>query len=102
VVSGQMSFFVAICSLELGLYGVNSLKEKRGIVKRVINRTRDRFQIAVNEVGALDRLDSAELGIALVSNDKSVANSVVDRVIQFVEDLHLAEVRSAEFTIEAY
>jgi uncharacterized protein YlxP (DUF503 family) len=97
-----MSFFVAICSLELGLYGVGSLKEKRGIVKRVVNRTRNRFGVAVSEVGALDRLDCAELGIAVVSNDKSLANSVVDRVVTFVEDLHLAEVRSAEYTIEAY
>ena len=97
-----MHFFVAICSMELGLHGVDSLKAKRGIVRRVITRTQDRFRIAMSEVGALDSLGSAELGIAIVGNDKRVVNSVVDRVVGFVEDLYLADVRSFEFTIEAY
>ena len=59
-----MSFFVAICSLELGLHGVGSLKEKRGIVKRVVNRTRDRFRIAVSEVGALKNRGDSPVYVA--------------------------------------
>ncbi len=97
-----MAMFVAVCSLELGLYEVHSLKEKRSIVKRVIRRTQDRFRVAMNEVGALDDLERAEIGVALVGNDQSILNSVLDRLLQFVEKLHLADVVSADFTIEAY
>jgi len=97
-----MAMFVAVCSLELGLYEVHTLKEKRSIVRRVIRRTQDRFRVAMNEVGALDDLSRAEIGVALVGNDQSILNSVLDRLLQFVENLYLADVVSADFTIEAY
>ncbi|MBR57855.1 MAG: hypothetical protein CMH54_07325 [Myxococcales bacterium] len=97
-----MAMFVAVCSLELGLYEVTSLKEKRSIVKRIIRRTQDRFRVAMNEVGALDDLGRAEIGIALIGNDQSILNSVLDRLIQSVEKLHLADVVAVDFTIEAY
>ena len=97
-----MAMFVGVCSMELGLYGLDNLKAKRGVVRRIIRRTQDRYKIAVSEVGALDDLDSAQLGIAVVGNDQAVLNGVLDRVIRFVEELHLADVRAAEFTIEAF
>lgn len=97
-----MAMFVGVCSMHLGLYGADTLKDKRSIVRRVIRRTQDRFRIAMAEVGALDDTDAAELGIAVVGNDQQVLNSVLDRVICFVEELHLADVRSADFTIQSY
>ncbi len=97
-----MAMFVGVCSMDLGLYGCENLKQKRGVVRRIIRRTQDRHRIAMSEIAALDDLDSALLGIAVIGNDQAVLNSLLDRVIEFVEELHLADVRSAEFTIEAY
>jgi uncharacterized protein len=97
-----MAMFVGVCSMDLALYGCENLKQKRGVVRRIIRRTQDRHRIAMSEIGELDDLDSALLGIAVIGNDQSVLNGLLDRVIGFVEELHLADVRSADFTIEAY
>ncbi len=97
-----MAMFVGVCSVQLRLYGVESLKDKRSVVRRVIRRTQDRFRIAMNEVGHLDDLERSEIGIAVIGNDQGVLNSLLDRVVAFIEELHLADVGSAEFTIEAF
>ena len=94
--------FVGICTLHLGLYDLSSIKEKRSLVKRVIRRTQDRFKIAMNETGMLDDLSCAEIGLAVVGNDQALVNSLIDKIINHVEGLHLADVHHADFTIEAY
>ena len=94
--------FVGICTLHLGLYDLSSIKEKRSLVKRVIRRTQDRYKIAMNETGMLNDLNCAEIGLAVVGNDQALVNSLIDRIINHVENLHLADVHHADFTIEAY
>ncbi len=97
-----MAMFVGVCTLRLRLYGIDNLKAKRGVVRRVINRTQQRFKIAMNEVADLEDFDQSTIGLAVVGNDQGVLNSLLDRVIAFVEDLNLADVVAADFTIEAY
>ncbi len=94
--------FVGICTLHLGLYDMSSIKEKRSLVKRVIRRTQDRYKIAMNETGLLDDLSTAQIGLAVIGSDQAYVNSLLDRIINHVEDLHLADLHHADFTIEAY
>ena len=70
---------------------VYSLKEKRHIVKKITERTKNRFNVSIAEVGTHDEWRRAELGFAAVGNEGSFVNSVVDKVINFIEDTHLAE-----------
>lgn len=90
---------VGVASIELYLHGVHSLKEKRSVVRRIVHRVRNEFEISVAEVDALDLHQSAVLGCAVVTNDARLANSMIDRVFVFVEDLHLAEIVKTSFEI---
>ena len=94
--------FVGICTLNLGLYDIDSLSEKQRVIKRIIRRTQDRYKISMNETGMLQDLTCAEIGLAVVGSDQSYLNSLLDRIINHVEDLHIADVRHADFTIDAY
>jgi uncharacterized protein YlxP (DUF503 family) len=76
---------IGACRIEVGLFGVHSLKAKRSIVKGLKDRLRNRFNVAVAEVDSLNSHQRAVLGVAYVSNDPSHANSVMDKVIDFVE-----------------
>ena len=71
--------------LRLDLPGVHSLKEKRGIVKGLLERIRNRFQVAVAEVDDQDRRGTAGLGFAVVGNEVAMLQSRLRKVAQFIE-----------------
>ena len=76
---------VGIMELRLDLPGVHSLKEKRGIVKGLLERIRNRFQVAVAEVAHQDRWGTAGLGFASVGNEVAMLQSRLRKVAQFIE-----------------
>lgn len=69
---------------QLRLQGIRSLKEKRGIVKSLIERLRSRFNISVSEVDHNDNKSSAVIGLAVVSNDSRFVNQQLDKIISFM------------------
>jgi len=83
---------VGVCRLRLALHDVFSLKEKRGIIKRITARVRNTFPVSIAEVAENDQLRSAAIGFSVVGNDGAYVNSVLDKVLDFIEDLYLAEI----------
>lgn len=79
-----------------------TLKEKRSVVKRVINRTRQKFNVAVAEVEELDNPGAAVLGIVAVGNDRRHINSVLDHVANHVDRMELAEIVDQSIELENY
>jgi uncharacterized protein YlxP (DUF503 family) len=78
---------VGVCRITLSIPGNDSLKGKRRVVRRIVDRARNRFNSAVAEVGYLDEHRRAELGFAVVSNDAGHANSMLDTISAFVSGL---------------
>ncbi len=62
----------------------HSLKEKRSIVKSVIARLRNEFNVAVAEVDEQDRWQIAVLGVVNVSNDGAHATRQLQAVVDWV------------------
>ena len=73
---------VGVCQIA----GVTSLKAKRSIVRRVLDRASNRFNVAAAEVGHQDAHRHALLGFAVVSGDRRHANSMLDSIASFVEE----------------
>lgn len=71
--------------MRLDLPGVNSLKEKRRIIKSLMARLQNKFNISIAEIDDHDRHRSATLGAAVVSNDTAYGNSVMSQVINQVQ-----------------
>ena len=90
---------IGLCRLELLLHGNFSLKGKRQVIKSIVDRTRQRFNISIAEVEDQDLWQKAVLGICTVSNDRQRVNSLLDRVLSFVENTHLAEVTDSQIEI---
>ena len=83
--------------LTLRLPNNSSLKDKRSVIRRITNRTRDIFDVAIAEVGMMDNQKSAEIGIACVSNDTRHSHTVLMKIRDFVEQLHIdAEIINIE------
>ncbi len=90
---------VGICRLGLRLPENGSLKGKRKIIKSIIDRVRDKFNISISEVDDHDLWQSAQLGIATVGNNRSVVNSALDKIASFVESMGSAEVLEVKIEI---
>jgi len=90
---------VGAALIELHVHGSQSLKAKRGVVKSLTARMRNKFNVAVAEVGGQDTWQRAVLGVSTCGNDPRRVRLVLERVIDFVEDQHLAELRETDIEI---
>ncbi len=83
---------VGVAKLSLRLPDNQSLKGKRKVMKRICERLRHRFNLAVAEIDSQDLWQAGEVGIVMVGNQGSYINSKLDKAINFVEDTQLAEI----------
>ena len=90
---------VGLGHMTLRLHGCRSLKEKRQVVKAVIHRLRETFNVSVAEVGSNDIHQRAEIGVAAVGNDRGLMNAVLDKIFNAVYDSGLAEVTETDMEI---
>ena len=77
---------IGACEIELYLPGVSSLKEKRSIIKSLIARLRNQFNVAAAEVDHQDVWQSAAIGIVTVTSTTSHADQMMSTVIRWIED----------------
>ena len=77
---------IGTMTAQIYMHGIASLKEKRSIVKSLIGRLRNRFNISVSEVDQQDSRSSAVIGIAVVSNDARFIDQQLDTVLNFMRN----------------
>jgi uncharacterized protein YlxP (DUF503 family) len=77
----------AIVTLQLP--GSRSLKDKRQVVRSLVERLRRRFNVAIAEVEEHEVWQTAVLGLTVVSNEAGHAASQLDTIINALEDSRL-------------
>ncbi|KPU45285.1 hypothetical protein OXPF_11780 [Oxobacter pfennigii] len=88
-----------ICSITLIVHDANSLKEKRHVLKSLIERLKSRFNISIAETGLNDKWQSAEIGIACISNDKVQIDKVISSILNFIENDPRVEITDSSVEI---
>ena len=83
---------VGVLKLSLVLPENHSLKGKRGVIKRIQARVADKFNISVGECGDQDLWQSALLGFAVVGSSEPVVQTTLQKVVDFVDGMGLAQV----------
>jgi uncharacterized protein YlxP (DUF503 family) len=86
----------------LRLEGNSSLKGKRKVVKSLLGRVKARFNTAVAETGGQDLHETAVLGFAVCGSDQRVLNTVLDNILDFVEDNAEAEVADSRMEFDFF
>jgi len=90
---------VGVARVSFRLHGNDSLKGKRKIVKSLIEKSRNRFPISIAEVDDLDRYQRATLGIAVIGNDSRLLNSILDKVVDYMASMGLADLESHDIEL---
>lgn len=73
-----------VCKIKLHLPGSQSLKGKRRIVKSIISRLRNQYNISIAEVDDQDLWQLATLGVTCVSNHNQHVDETLSKVVNFI------------------
>ncbi len=82
--------------IDIHVHESRSLKAKRGVVRAITQRVRNRFNLAVAEVGGQDTWQRAVLGLGAVGSDAKRVRGLLERAIHYIEELQLAEVTDSD------
>lgn len=77
---------IGSCKVYLNAPFSHSLKEKRTVVKSIIDKVRHKFNVSIAEIEDQDLHQSIVIGFAVVSNSSSHANSMMQGVINYIEE----------------
>jgi uncharacterized protein YlxP (DUF503 family) len=90
---------VGVLQVELSIPGAYSLKEKRHVLKGLLERLRREFGVAAAEVDRQDVWNSAMIGVAFVSNDARHAESHLQHVLNSLDKCRDASVADSQIEV---
>ena len=93
---------VGVARISFRIHGNRSLKEKRRVVKSIIEKSRHRYNVSIAEVADQDVYQRATIGVSVVGNDGRLMNSLLDRVIDYMDSLHLADLVDHEIELISF
>ena len=84
--------FVGILNVLIDVQSSLSLKDKRHVVKSIIDTARNRFNVSAAEIDHLDSHKMAGLSFACVANEAARVSTVLNKVLAHVESYPECEV----------
>ncbi|MGI6621821.1 MAG: DUF503 domain-containing protein [Clostridiaceae bacterium] len=91
--------FIGVLKASLYLSEPQSLKDKRRIIKSLIEKLNNKFNLAVAETGNLDSWNNSELGIVCISNEAAHSDRMIASAISFIENQGTVELTHVETEI---
>ena len=82
---------VGLLTLDLHIPEANSLKSKRLVIKSLIDRVKNKFNVSVSEVDAQNLWQRSVIGIAYVANETKIINQVFEKIRTLVLNTHSVE-----------
>jgi len=76
---------IATCVITLQLFGTDSLKAKRSILKSLIARLPKQFNVAIAEVDHHDSWHTAVIALATVGNDPGYVHGLMEKAVAWIE-----------------
>ena len=73
-----------------------SLKDKRQVRRSIVDRTQQKFNASVAEIGTQDVHQTLTIGVAVVSGEAAHAQRSLDEIIRFMEGNTEAELVGIE------
>ena len=91
--------FIGLLTIDFLVPECSSLKQKRSIVKSLIDKMRNNFNASVSEI-ANDKWQRGQIGVSIVSNDSRFLDSQLRKIMNFVETVGTVEI--IESNIETF
>ncbi len=88
---------VALLTIEIMVPNSSSLKEKRGVINRIKDRSRNKFNISVAEVDYQDKWQRAKLAFAMVGSDAKNTEATMQKLFQMLDSDYGFEIINFNF-----
>lgn len=98
----ERSLVVGVARVVLALGQSHSLKEKRAVVRKVIDRVRARFTVAIAEVDDHDKWQKATLGLSAVGAETHHVRSMLEEVLRAIEEFYVAPVVHTDLQVTGW
>lgn len=92
----EMAVDVLVVKIKLYAPWVHSLKEKRMIIKSILGKLRNKFQVSVAEVECQDVHQTIVIAVAAIVAHRAQADSMKEEILRFVEMNTEAEIIDIE------
>lgn len=76
---------VGVLKLTVRIGGMASLKDKRRVIKSLLEKIKAKFNISAAEAGRQDEWNACEMGFSCTSNEASHADSMLSAIFRFIE-----------------
>lgn len=90
---------VGVAVVEIHVHESQSLKAKRGVVRSILGRVRNRFNVSASEVGGQGTWQRAVIGLSMTGSDERPLRKALEKAVAFIEETHLAQVLASEIEI---
>jgi|TARA_B100002003_G_C14051019_1_gene506170 hypothetical protein len=75
---------IGVLKIILRIHNNRSLKGKRQVIRPIITRVQNKFNVSVAEIDDQDLWQVAAIGVSCVSNSSRHANEVLSKVMDFI------------------
>lgn len=99
--AGSEAAWVGLLTFTVETPGAHSLKEKRALIKPIVERMRSRFPVTVARIALLERYDEETIGAVTLSADAEVCRAVLDRALAFAEG-HGLRIRDVDSEVDRW
>jgi hypothetical protein len=86
--------------LRLMVREARSLKDKRRVLRSLKDNIRNRHNVSIAEIGSQDHHQLAELGIAMIGNDRRYIDGALAKIVDYVRLVRPAELIDYEVEID--
>lgn len=71
--------------VECLIYDAQSLKQKRSVVKRIITRIQNQFNVSVSELDHQNLWQRTTIGLVTINSDKVIAEKTIQQTLAFID-----------------
>ncbi|MFP4016652.1 MAG: DUF503 domain-containing protein [Halanaerobiales bacterium] len=91
---------IGAMKVELYIPAAASLKDKRNIIKSIMEQCRNKFNVSISEIDKLDLWKNSVIGLGSVSNDSKMIEKIFQGIIKYIDTVN--EVELTDYTIDYY
>lgn len=92
-----MSIVLIGLEMTLLIYESDSLKDKRSVIKSIVEKTHRKYNVSAAEVAEMDMLNKAVIGFGVVSNNRKVCLQILQRIINDIDNKYDVEIIDTSF-----
>lgn len=83
---------VGISTIEIFFPENQSLKDKRQLLRKIVEKTRARFSISIMEIDQNNLWQRAKIGFSVIGVKQDHVNKMIDNVHEYIESLYIGSI----------